>query len=686
MAHHPVCRVLVAAALVLPAWMASPPAVAGPTTAPLRAERAPAAAADPQLSLTSVTPSVITGNGDLTITGTYRNSGSTPVTQPVLRVVAARGDRVMSRQGVRAWATATEPAQGVEVARTTIRTTLDPGTSVPFRITVRGLANHERTATYGAVPLSVESGTSTVRTFAGFQRLKQYQPIAISWAVPLTLDADPDLFGAEGAPRETAWTTALGAGSRITRVLDATESAPVTWALDPSLTPSLLSDPVDIGDTKTKEHTLRAALEERIKGGAGRHTPWVLPDTDADVGAVAGDSSGRDLVRPLVSRAARVAQTLGGRADVAWPADGGYTSTTESGLRSMYRSPALAAQVVSSSVLPVADDGSTPAATQRSRSGLALLASDESLSALLARTSSPGEAVLSAQQFVAESAALLNELPGTQGRQVFVTAPRGFDPDPSGARAFFETAASIPWLTATSTDAQLTAARRAVPMSSAPVTRPSRPSASPGRPVLTPRRASTLETTLRTVRAVALIRDDPGNEFSRTWTRAAEQLASARWRANAPGWTVLNTRVEAASRETTTAVRVAAGTINFLAESGRLQITVLNDLPVAVKDVKLAVEASNPRLRIDSQPPALRIGPRSRTTVNISVTALAAGPVPLRTVLTTPDGTVIGQGADVQVRVTPTGDWVYWGLGALGGVILLLGLIRTFGRRKATTR
>ena len=188
------------------------------------------------------------------------------------------------------------------------------------------------------------------------------------------------------------------------------------------------------------------------------------------------------------------------------------------------------------------------------------------------------------------------------------------------------------------------------------------------------------------MRAVALIRDDPGNDFSRTWTRATEQLASARWRANAPGWTALNTRVEAASRETTTAIRVAAGTINFLAESGRLQITVLNDLPVAVKDVKLAVEASNPRLRIDSQPAALRIGPRSRTTVNISVTALAAGPVPLRTVLTTPDGTVIGQGADVQVRVTPTGDWVYWGLGALGGVILLLGLIRTFGRRKATTR
>ena len=133
-----------------------------------------------------------------------------------------------------------------------------------------------------------------------------------------------------------------------------------------------------------------------------------------------------------------------------------------------------------------------------------------------------------------------------------------------------------------------------------------------------------------------------------------------------------------------TAVKVSASTINFLADSGRLQITVTNDLAVPVEDVKLTVEASNPRLRIDSQPPILRIGPKSKATVSVRVTALAAGSVPLRTTLTTPDGTVIGQGADVQVRVTPTGNWVYWGLAALGGLILLLGIVRTVRRRPGT--
>jgi hypothetical protein len=263
---------------------------------------------------------------------------------------------------------------------------------------------------------------------------------------------------------------------------------------------------------------------------------------------------------------------------------------------------------------------------------------------------------------------------------VFVAAPRSFNPDPATARRFLAAAASIPWLTTTRTTDLIAAARRAVPTASAPVTRPTAPQLRVARPVLTRARIVGLERTVRTVRGVALIRDD-GDAFARTWTAAAEQLASTRWRAAPTAWNTLSGRVRDATRQTTTAVKVSAGTVNFLADSGRLQITVTNDLDVPVEDVKLSVEPSNPRLRIDSQPMVLRIGPRSRATVNVSVTALAAGLVPLRTTLTTPDGTVIGQGADVLVRVTPTGDWVYWGLGGLAGAILLVGIVRSVRRR-----
>ncbi len=55
--------------------------------------------------------------------------------------------------------------------------------------------------------------------------------------------------------------------------------------------------------------------------------------------------------------------------------------------------------------------------------------------------------------------------------------------------------------------------------------------------------------------------------------------------------------------------------------------------------------------------------------------------MPIRTTLTTPDGTVIGEGVDVQVQVTPTGDWVYWTLGGVAGIILVLGIWRSVRRR-----
>jgi hypothetical protein len=662
-----VCRVLAAVALALPVWVAT---------------TGTAQAAGVDLALTSVTPAVARPGQALVVTGTLHNDSPATLARPTVSVVM--GATKASRAGVRDWATATGPAQGTVVGQLRFAAAVAPGATATFQITVPRLASLGGAA-YGAIPLSVQTGTTSVRTFAGYQRTKQYEPMSISWAVPLTLDPDPNLFGGLGASRETAWGDALADGSRVNRIMDATDDAQVTWAIDPTLTPGLLPDGVDIGDGSTqgaRETAIRAATEARITNAARRHTPWVLPDTDADLAAIAGATTGESLMRTFVARAQSVAASFGGRSDVAWPTDGGYTATRETALRRVFGGSTLAGQVTSSGALSATGSTTTPGATQRSTSGLPLLTYDDALSTLFARTTSVQEGVLSTQQFIADSVALLNELPGTAGRTIFVAAPRSFNPDPAAARSFFAATSSLPWLTPMTTDAALAQAQRAVATPAAPVTRPAT-APTGGRAVLTSARISQLESTVRTVHGVAQIRDD-GDAFLRTWTRAAEQLASTRWRAAPTAWNTLSGRVLQAAAQTTTAVKVSASTINFLADSGRLQITVTNDLSVPVQDVKLTVEASNPRLRIDSQPPVLRIGPKSRATVTVSVTALAAGPVPLRTTLTTPDGTVIGQGADVQVRVTPTGHWIYWGLGGVAGVILLLGLVRTFRRRPAT--
>lgn len=687
MARRPLGRLATAALMVVPLLALLDPSVPAhalsadpPGSVPSTVPSTTVAGTGPALDLSAISPAVLRPGQALTITGTIRNTTASTLRKPTVRVVLR--DENLDRAEILDWTKATGPALGSEVAHTSLPTDLAPGASAAFTVKVSGLEQHGPMR-YGALPISVESGSTSVRTFAGYQWIKQYQPMSVAWAVPLTLDPDPALFGRAGADREAAWAQALGPASRLERVLDATTDAQVTWAVDPTLTPSLLPQTVDAPIATTQESSLRTAVEGRIRAGAARHTPWVLPDTDADVGAASGAASGRSLLTALVGRAAAVAQALGGRADIAWPADAGSTTTTEAAVRGLYGTPALAAEVTSIAGRGGGPGGGSPNAAQRSTSGLPLLAYDDGLSALLARTTTPEQGALSTQQFVAESAALLNDLPGTQGRSLFVVAPRTFDPDPATAHAFLAATASIPWLTTTDTASELAAARTAVPSAAAPVTRPADPTATSMPPVLTASKLAALEQTLRTVRGVAQVRDD-GAAFARTWARAAEQLASTRWRTAPVAWNTLDGTINAATRQTTTAVKVAAGTINFLADTGRLQITITNGLNVPVKNIKVIVEAANPRLRIDRQPPVLRIGAQSRATVSIGVTALAAGVVPLRTTLTTPDGTVIGQGADVQVHVTPTGDWVYWSLGGLAIAILLLGIVRSFSRRPKT--
>ena len=160
-------------------------------------------------------------------------------------------------------------------------------------------------AAYGAIPLSVQSGTASVRTFAGYQRTKQYQPMSISWAVPLTLDPDPNLFGGSGAARETAWTEALADGSRVYRVIGATEDAPVTWAIDPTLTPGLLPDGVDIEARLAAGHAgeRRAARRPRPasptlgpRGTARGCCLTPTPTSPPSPGAAAGESLMRTFV------------------------------------------------------------------------------------------------------------------------------------------------------------------------------------------------------------------------------------------------------------------------------------------------------------------------------------------------------------------------------------------------------
>ena len=86
----------------------------------------------------------------------------------------------------------------------------------------------------------------------------------------------------------------------------------------------------------------------------------------------------------------------------------------------------------------------------------------------------------------------------------------------------------------------------------------------------------------------------------------------------------------------------------------------------------------------ERQPGPLKIGAKSRANVPLQVTSIAAGLVSVEAVLTTHNGTPLGQNANVTVRVQPPASWIYWVLGGLAGLILVGGIQRSL--RRGSTR
>lgn len=424
-----------------------------------------------------------------------------------------------------------------------------------------------------------------------------------------------------------------------------------------------------------------------------RHTIWSLPYADPDLAALLPLPSGAHALEALISRPSALDAAVGStRKGIAWPVDGTLTTPREDQLRQAYSSSGLDAAVLSTSTR-TSYSGYTEDASRKSTGGLPLLAYDQGLSRTFAQTSAIASGAITTQLFLADSLALLGERPGTQSRSVLVAAPRNFAGDPSVLGSFFAAIAKARWLTPSTTDQLLAAAGTASPDApevgtsvtpSPPTTSPAPPDPlSPGRSPLTQAVLSEISRTALAIDGVASIRDDT-QAFRARWTDAQEQVLSSRWRGHSRGVTVINAATKAAIEAVSRGVRVVPSSVNFFADRGVLQITVVNDLPVPVHDVHLTLKPGQQRLRIDQQPGPLRIGANSRTNVKLHVTAIAAGLVPIQAVLTTSNGTPLGQDAKVTVRVQPTSSWIYWVLVGLASIILVLGVYRSL--RRGTTR
>lgn len=424
---------------------------------------------------------------------------------------------------------------------------------------------------------------------------------------------------------------------------------------------------------------------------------WWLPVGDIDTGALLDQAVQASAVAELVGRPPGKPLVAPGRTDIAWPLATTFTDDFIDRLRRVWvqsgdahgtrgvGNGGLSAAVLPSSALTEGPFTSTAAVTHTS--GTVLLGYDERLSGIVATAGVTSPDGATVQRYLAETLAIYQEQPA-QDRSLLVAVPRTATIDATTLNRLVTSVDSTPWL-ADVTAQDLIDAAPATPLSlpgtdltstADPFTTYSLPGESP----LTTSRATQTEAERGNLLGTCEI--VPGAEDAcTTWLAALDRQYSARWRQSADQWTDPLETVTALTQEILTGLSINPTTINFFADEGVILITVTNELPLQIEDLRMSVRPGNARLRVLAQPDPITIGPESRATVQFRARAIAAGQVPLVTTLSTPDGTRVGASAETEVRVQPTGAWVYWLLGGVAGAILVLGLVRALRPRDKNT-
>lgn len=576
--------------------------------------------------------------------------------------------------------------------------------------------------------------TSATERFAAWGRLlgpsgRLSRILDGTTAAPVTMLVDPAILGAADASAEepnppdggsakptptnlaptsppTAATNQPGhrastAARTTSAATDSATSAGPQQTPDPQPTPNTpagVSTPTTDASETDEVARLQGALSTRLRAERTRHGLWLLPTGDPDLSALTAHQHTDALRRRLLAPAVVPASPEMPR--VAWPAGPHADESARTAIAAAFGStpPAMFLSPIGPLDQFRASQASAP---HRDGGGRLVLGYDEELSRLWGALAARETAVETTQRFLAESAALLAQSPSRR-RSVLVVSPRLFDADPAAQQAFFQAVRDTPWVNTVPAENLRTSAAAATNPTSDSAGPGHTPSATPthapgGSPVpdvsapevagatttvppspLTGSDAGLIENQQRDLRGIRSILTEP-DPAVRTLQRGADSLAATVWRYDPAAWKRLRAAQTAAVQRYTNGVSVRPSTVNFFADSGVLQVTVVNDLDRDVRGLALTLnpEGRASRLRILRQPDFVQIRRNSRTTVRATVEAIAAGAVPVSTRLTTPEGTTLGKDATVRVTVQPTNGWAVLALGGLAGVVFLAGLYRT---------
>ncbi|HEX8495943.1 MAG TPA: DUF6049 family protein, partial [Actinomycetales bacterium] len=444
-------------------------------------------------------------------------------------------------------------------------------------------------------------------------------------------------------------------------------------------TPAPTPAPTDQPDQSTDEAGRQVAADflAAMRSAAARRTIIELPYGDPDLAAItstrrtdlvdAAQATGLGIIREVLGVTPAV--------NVGWPAQGWATDAQLEVLRAAdVRDVVLderSRRLVDT--LPY-----TPDARVDLAQGLTGWLSDPALSALVAGARGPD--IRRVQQALAQTAAATSERPSLS-RRLLVTAPRDADVDPVALSTLIAATSTAPWVRVVPVTDLRRAAGGEDGLDTADLPRRSTP---PPAAVEDAQLGAAHVAAVRRLRgrlaALGEVVTSPTG-LTNDLQRSSLELLSTSWRGRPEQLRERRAVVADTVSTLNDQLQVLPSSVNLLASSGRLQITIVDGLSQDVSGARLRVTSTNPRLLVREQEvevPDLASG--TRTQVLVPVQAIASGVVQLKAQLIAPSGSEIGREVTVTVRAQPTGSWALWVLGGVAAVVMVVGLVRALRR------
>ncbi len=709
--------------LLLAAVAAAGPAPANAADAPL-GSAARAASGDglpATLTLDAVTPAIPLPHGTLLVSGRLHNDGSTPIPNPYVRLRIS-ADPLDTRSQITDIAAGSDIREGtpLQTTRRDLGAVLAPGREEAFAITVA--VDDLALGAFGVYVLSVEgrephlptgSRVGIARTFLPWmpaqtppaqtplpQTPSTQTPLTqtpltqsplvrtnVAWLWPL---ADVPHRNTAGVFVDDRLAASMAPDGRLGLLVGAAATAarvPVTWVVDPML--------LDDAATMANGYQLGGPGRKPVAGSAGETAAgWLarltrglrperiatLPFGAPDVVALTRRRYGADVAGAMAYGRTRAAEILGLSpvTDLAWPPDGYADAAT---LRTLAGAGARAVVLAGSSLPPSGDLSYTPTGRAATATGIDVLLTDSRLDALVASNPVTVEAFITARQrFLAETAMITAEAPngvGGKPRTVLLAPPLRWSPSRPWAAELLAVTATAPWLTPTDV-----ATLRATPAPDIARASLTYPSEARRQELRSPQLAAigadrfAIENFLSVLSQPELVRP--------AYQHALWRLESAAWRGEGPRALAAAADLRVAIRTERARVHVLPAAVTLAARSGRIPVTITNDLDQSVT-VGLSVQPNNRRLAV-GRLPRLVIGPNHKQQLLIPATALANGLVLLEVQLRTPAGTAYGSPVVVRVSVAQygtVGTYI-----TVGAAVVLFGAaaVRIFRRLRGARR